>query len=117
MALRDQRGSIVGLVRGPNGAPEANVCVVASNPLATRKAYSGPDGRFVISGLPRGAYRVEYRGCSPVSKFTGQWYGGLTRNSAKRVLVTGSLAPVRLASVKLSMISPRFTRPAQRSRS
>ncbi len=112
MALRDQRGSIVGLVRGPNGAPEANVCVVASNPLATRKAYSAPDGRFVISGLPKGAYRVEYRGCSPASNFTGQWYGGLTRNSAKRVLVTGSPSPVRLASVKLSMISPRFTRPA-----
>jgi hypothetical protein len=27
MALRHQHGSIVGLVRGPDGAPEANVCV------------------------------------------------------------------------------------------
>jgi len=79
MSLRNQRGSIVGLVRGPNGAPEANVCVVASGPMATRKAYTKPDGRFIIGGLPKGAYRVEYRGCSPVSRFTGQWYGGMTR--------------------------------------
>jgi hypothetical protein len=112
LALRNQHGSIVGLVRGPDGAPEANVCVVATSPLATRKAYTRPDGRFVIAGLPRGGYRVEYRGCSPVSKFTGQWYGGLTRDSARPVLVTGSAAPVRLAPVRLGMISPRFLRPA-----
>lgn len=112
MALRNQHGSIVGLVRGPDGAPEANVCVVASNPLATRKAYTKPDGQFVITGLPKGAYRVEYRGCSPVSRFTGQWYGGLTRNSAKQVVITGSSAPVTLTPVKLAMISPRFLRPA-----
>ncbi|HEX2322112.1 MAG TPA: carboxypeptidase-like regulatory domain-containing protein [Streptosporangiaceae bacterium] len=112
MALRHQHGSIVGLVRGPDGAPEANVCVAASNPLATRKAYTKPDGQFVINGLPKGAYRVEYRGCSPVGRFTGQWYGGLTRNSAKQVMITGSSAPVILAPVKLAMISPRFLRPA-----
>ena len=112
MALRNQRGSIVGLVRGPNGAPEGNVCVVARSPLATRKAYTNPDGRFLIEGLPKGAYRVEYRGCSQVSRFTGQWYGGMTRTSAKQVLVTGSAVPVRLAPDKLAMISPRFLRPA-----
>ena len=108
MALRSQHGSIVGLVKGPSGAPAANVCVVASSPLTTRRAYTRPDGRFVIAGLPRGAYRVEFRGCSPVGRFTGQWYGGMTRGSATRVLVTGSAAPVRLATVRLSMISPRY---------
>jgi hypothetical protein len=112
IALRNQRGSIVGLVRGPDGAPEANVCVVATNALATRKAYTKPDGQFVINGLPKGAYRVEYRGCSPVSRFTGQWYGGLTRKTAKQVMITGSAVPVTLAPVKLAMISPRFLQPA-----
>ncbi len=116
MALRNQHGSIVGRVLGANGAPEANVCVVASSPLATRRAYSRPDGRFVIAGLPRGAYRVEYRGCSPIAKFTAQWYGGLTRGSATPVLVTGSAAPVRLAPVRLSMISPRFIHQATTKR-
>ncbi|HEX5189528.1 MAG TPA: carboxypeptidase regulatory-like domain-containing protein [Streptosporangiaceae bacterium] len=116
MALRNQHGSIVGRVLGANGAPEANVCVVASSPLAIRRAYSRPDGRFVIAGLPRGAYRVEYRGCSPIAKFTAQWYGGLTRGSATPVLVTGSAAPVRLAPVKLSMISPRFMHSATAKR-
>ena len=114
MALRHQHGSIVGLVRGPSGAPEANVCVVASGPRATRRAYTRPDGRFAIQSLPKGACRVEYRGCSPVSRFTGQWYGGLTRNSAKQVLITGSPAPVVLAPVKLAMISPQFLRSPTR---
>jgi hypothetical protein len=116
MALRNQHGSIIGRVLGANGTPEANVCVVASSPLATRRAYSRPDGRFVIAGLPRGAYRVEYRGCSPIAKFTAQWYGGLTRGSAKPVLVTGAAAPVRLAPVRLSMISPRFMHQAATKR-
>jgi hypothetical protein len=87
------------------------VCVVASGPLATRKTFSRPDGRFIIAGLPRGAYRVEYRGCSPIGRFTGQWYGGLTRAAAAKVMVTGA-APTELAPVTLGMISPRFTRPA-----
>jgi hypothetical protein len=107
LAMRNQHGSIIGLVRGQNGAPEANVCVVASSPLANRKAYTGPDGRFTIAGLPRGAYRVEYRGCSPIARFTAQWYGGLTRNTAKAVLVTGA-KPVQLPAIRLAMISPRF---------
>ncbi len=116
MALRNQHGSIVGLIEGPGGAPEANVCVVASSPLTTRKTYTRPDGRFVIAGLPRGAYRVEFRGCSPIGRFTGQWYGGMTRSSATQVLVTGSAAPVRLAPVRLSMISPRFMHQATTKR-
>src|SRR5262245_2287253 len=116
LALRNQHGSIAGLVRGPNGAPEANVCVVASGLRATRRAYTRPNGQFVIEGLPKGDYRVEYRGCSPVSRFTGQWYGGLTRDTAKQVLITGSSAPVVLAPVKLSMISPQFLRRATAQR-
>ena len=92
LSLRGQRGAITGIVRGRNGAPEASVCVVASGPLATRKAFTRPDGRFIIAGLPRGAYRVEYRGCSPIGRFVGQWYGGLTRESAAKVMVAGHLA-------------------------
>jgi hypothetical protein len=114
MALRHRRGSIVGLVNGPDGAPEANVCVVASSRLATRKAFTRPDGHFVINGLPRGAYRVQYRGCSTVSRFTAQWYGGLTRDAARPVLVTGSSSPVVLPPVKLGMISPRFMHQASK---
>jgi len=111
-ALIDQRGAITGLVRGVNGAPQANVCVTASGPTGTRIGFSRPDGRFLISGLRLGAYLIEYRGCSPFGRFTGQWYGGLTRSSATRVLVTPG-RPVQLAPVTLSKISPRFEpRPA-----
>src|ERR1022692_4790380 len=108
-ALRNQRGIITGILRSSSGAPEAGVCVVATGTLVTRKAFTQPDGRYMITGLPRGAYRVEYRGCSPIGRFTGQWYGGLTRTSAARVNVTGA-APTELAPVTLGMISPRFDR-------
>jgi len=110
-ALRNQRGVITGLVRGPAGDPEAGVCVTASGVLATRRTFSRPDGRFVLAGLPLGAYRVEYRGCSPVARFTAQWYGGLTRASAAKVMVASS-SPVELAPVTLGMISPRFAHPS-----
>ncbi|HUZ54684.1 MAG TPA: carboxypeptidase-like regulatory domain-containing protein [Streptosporangiaceae bacterium] len=108
-ALRNQRGIITGIVRSSSGAPEAGVCVVASSALVTRKVFTRPDGRYLIAGLPRGAYRVEYRGCSPIGRFTGQWYGGLTRTSAAKVMVTGA-APAELAPVTLGIISPRFDR-------
>ena len=114
VALRNQRGIITGILRSSSGAAEAGVCVVATGPLATRKVFTQPDGRYLITGLPRGAYRVEYRGCSPIGRFTGQWFGGLTRASAATVDVTGA-APTELAPVTLGMISPRFDRaPAVR---
>ena len=113
-ALRHQRGVITGILRSSSGAPEAGVCVVATGLLATRKVFTQPDGRYLIAGLPHGAYRIEYRGCSPIGRFTGQWYGGLTRASAAEVDVSGA-APTELAPVTLGMISPRFDRaPAQR---
>ena len=113
-ALRHRRGVITGILRSSSGAPEAGVCVVATGLLATRKVFTQPDGRYLIAGLPQGSYRIEYRGCSPIGRFTGQWYGGLTRASAANVDVTGA-APTDLAPVTLSMISPRFDRaPAQR---
>ena len=113
-ALRSHRGVITGILRSSSGAPEAGVCVVATGLLATRKVFTQPDGRYMIAGLPLGAYRVEYRGCSPIGRFTGQWYGGLTRTSAAKVNVTGA-APTELAPVTLGMISPRFDRvPARR---
>lgn len=115
LALRRRHGVITGILRAPGGAPEANVCVVASGPLATRKTFTKPDGRYIIANLPRGAYRVEFRGCSPIGKFTGQWYGGLTRASAAKVNVTG-MSPTELAPVTLAMISPRFLHGAAPAR-
>src|SRR5215467_7003338 len=109
-ALRNEHGVITGLVRGPGGTPEGGVCVSASGAIATRRTFSRPDGRFVLAGLPLGAYRVEYRGCSPIGRFTAQWYGGLSRASAAKVMVASS-APVELAPTTLGMISPRYTHP------
>ena len=108
-ALRHQRGVITGILRSSSGAPEAGVCVVATGLLATRKVFTQPDGRYLIAGLPHGSYRIEYRGCSPIGRFTGQWYGGLTRASAAHVDVSGG-GPTELAPVTLGMISPRFDR-------
>ena len=101
-----ERGAITGIVRGANGAPQANVCVTASGPAGAGTAFSRPGGRFLISGLRLGAYRVQYRGCSPIGRFVGQWYGGLSRGSATQVLVTAGL-PVSLAAVTLGEVAPR----------
>jgi hypothetical protein len=110
-ALLGKRGSITGVVRSPGGVPAPNVCVRAIGQRATRTAYSRPGGRFFIAGLPQGSYVIEYRGCSPIGRYTGQWYGGLTQRSATKVAVTGPL-PVQLAPVTLAAVSPRYEGPA-----
>ncbi|HEX9034977.1 MAG TPA: carboxypeptidase-like regulatory domain-containing protein [Streptosporangiaceae bacterium] len=110
-ALRTGNGVITGVVLGRGGTPLANVCVRARGSLATRTAFTGPDGQYVIGGLPRGSYRVEYRGCSPAGRVTAQWYGGLTAGTASEVQVTGTM-PIELAPVTLGTISARFDRPA-----
>ena len=102
-AQRSARGIISGLVREPDGAPAPNICVVATGPLGTRKTFTRPDGTFQLAGLRTGAYRVEYRGCSRIGAITGQYYGGPTKATAAKVLVTGG-APARLAPVTLSTL-------------
>src|SRR5260370_20412687 len=104
-ALRNQRGVITGLVRGPGGAPEAGVCVTASGVPATRRTFSRPGGRFVLARLPLGAYRVEYRGCSPVARYTAQWYGGLARAAPAKGMVASS-RPLDLPPVPLWLVAP-----------
>src|SRR6266705_1796170 len=58
-------GVIGGVVTGPNG-PEAGVWVIAeTKDLPTRFAkivVTDDQGRFLIPGLPKGAYRVWARG-------------------------------------------------------
>jgi Carboxypeptidase regulatory-like domain len=89
--------------------------VVASGPLGTRKAFTRPDGTFLLTGLRPGAYRVEYRGCSPVGKFTGQYYGGPTISTAAKVLVTGA-GPTELGPVTLQTLGSLAARRARMSR-
>ena len=114
-AQRAGHGVITGLVREPDGAPAPDVCVVASGPLGTRKTFTRPDGTFLLAGLRTGAYRVEYRGCSPIAAITGQYYGGTTRATAAKVLVTGA-APVRLGPVRLSTLGSLAARRSRLSR-
>lgn len=106
-----KKGAVTGIVLGQDGAPESGVCVRAIGLQTTRTAFTRPDGEFVIGGLPFGDYRIEYRGCSPIARFTAQWYGGLTRASATRVRIA-SQSPVKLAPVRLGMIAPQFTAAA-----
>ena len=113
-AEQGQRGSITGLVLGPNGRPAADVCVQARGARTTRTAFTRPDGQFLIGGLPLGQYRVEYRGCSPAGDVTGQWYGGPTRAAAALVFV-GAKAPTELAPVRLGIVAPRYLRANART--
>jgi hypothetical protein len=100
-ARRTGHGVITGVVLGHGGAPLANVCVRARGPLATRTTFTGPDGHYVIGGLPQGPYRIEYRGCSPVGRVTAQWYGGPTASAASVVQVTSTM-PVALRHAQVT---------------
>jgi Carboxypeptidase regulatory-like domain len=102
-----KHGLITGFVLRGNGKPEANVCVRAIGAHTSKTAFSGLSGQFVIGGLPIGAYLIEYRGCSPIASVVGQWYGGLTRATATKVVVSGAV-PAKLAPVRLDAVSPRF---------
>src|SRR5262249_54368146 len=45
-------------------------------------------GRYLLSGLRPGEYRVDFRDCAQLGRYAEQWYGGaLTADGAQPVLV------------------------------
>ena len=78
-------GSISGLVVSRPHRPLASICVTALDIAteSTGSAVTGRTGRYVITGLSKGAYQVTFSDCV---HFPPRW-GSVTRASA--VLVTG----------------------------
>ncbi|HTM49041.1 MAG TPA: TonB-dependent receptor, partial [Bryobacteraceae bacterium] len=80
-------GSLSGKVNNSAGAPVANATVTVTpvNGGTPQKVLTGPDGAFVIAGLPPGAYRVEVE------------YSGYKRSSVQNLdLVTGGPATIQV---------------------
>jgi Carboxypeptidase regulatory-like domain len=93
-------GVLTGVVRAPDGAGLARVCVEASGASGTKAAVTGRGGRYMIFGLRPGSYAVGFRDCGAPGHYMDQWYGGsILPDGAARIQVTAittSLKPVIL---------------------
>jgi protocatechuate 3,4-dioxygenase beta subunit len=84
--------SIAGVVRDAQGAPIQGVYVVAVGPTRS-SAQTGPDGAYVLSGLPAGSYKVSYRAGVTNSALATQWWQGKWQQSvADSISVTSGQA-------------------------
>jgi len=91
-------GAIGGVVRGPDGAQLGRVCVVAVGRAGAVAGVTGPGGRYLITGLSPGDYKVGYRECGRPGRYLNEWYGS-------------SLQPDRAARVQVAPGRPTWLRP------
>jgi hypothetical protein len=96
-------GAITGSAQAADGQSLDGVCVSAYGPSGRTFAATRSDGRFLLSGLKPGAYRVRYSGCGDTSQYLSQWYGATQRSAAGSVIVSASalrpLAPVTMLTL------------------
>ncbi len=89
---------MAGVVRAPDGAGLARVCVVATGQSASVPGMTGPGGRYLITGLRPGAYSIGYHDCGTSGRYLDQFYGG-------------SMLPDAAARVPVSAGQPTLLRP------
>jgi hypothetical protein len=97
-------GAITGVAQAGAAAPAEGICVMAIGPSGVRPGITRSDGRFLIYGLRRGWYSLQYRDCGHPGRYLPQWYGGtMTRSGSRPVLVSGAgLAPVAPVTLRLA---------------
>ncbi|HEX4311485.1 MAG TPA: TonB-dependent receptor [Acidobacteriaceae bacterium] len=60
LQAQNTTGALQGSVVDPGGKPFSGAVVVATNDVqVNRSAFSGPDGKFSIAGLPAGIYSIQ----------------------------------------------------------
>ncbi len=81
--------------------PLRGICVTATGSAGAVSATTRLNGRYLLTGLPAGSYRVSYRDCGEEPRYFEQWSGGTDlAGSAVPVIVRfghqTSLLPVTL---------------------
>ena len=89
---------MAGVVRAPDGAGVAGVCVVAAGRSGSVPGMTGPGGRYLITGLRPGAYTIGYYDCGTSGQYLDQFY-------------SGSLLPDAAATVPVTAGQPTWLRP------
>ncbi len=99
------------------GVPAAGATLLAYEEddtwLPTASLVTGPDGRYVITGLPNGFYKL-FVSPPPGSPSLGHWLGGTTRRTATTVFATELASTIELAPIDLQpggSISGRIAGP------
>ncbi len=95
---------VSGVVRRPDGAGLARVCVTVTGAAGARPAVTGQGGRYLITGLRPGFYAVGFSDCGARGRYLDHWYGGsVLPHGAARIQVTAS-TPVALKPVTLEPV-------------
>ncbi len=99
------RGEIGGVVRSITGAPLRGICVTAAAAIAGRpdvaSSVSESGGRYLITGLLPGRYKVSYQACGQRARYLRQWYGGAAMASDARQVAVRAGRPTVLGAVAL----------------
>lgn len=109
-------GVLAGSVRALGGPGLAGICVTAvlargddapdfpaTGSTGTVQGLSTGGGRYLLSGLRPGRYRVGFGSCGQPGRYAGQWYGG--------ALTAGGARPVLVAPGRPTILSPVTLRP------
>jgi carboxypeptidase family protein len=97
--------SISGTVTDTSKAPMAGICVITEGAETGSESRTAADGKYTMTGLPEGRYRVEFTGgCGNKGSYAPQFYDNrqtvptnLTVGSGKKV--TGINAVMRAGAV------------------
>lgn len=91
-----ESGVISGTVIGPDGVPLAGICVTATGTRGRQLARTNGDGSYTLTGIPAGAYTVDYTDCASPDSYAATTYpgGSVDVASARRA----SLEPVALTA-------------------
>lgn len=90
--------SLTGVARTAAGQLLPGICVTAYSQAGDKSAVTGSGGRFVISGLRPGKYRIEYRSCAGATRqYLPEWYGDVLQRAESRIVTVygSSLAPLQ----------------------
>src|SRR5215475_12542556 len=114
------RGAVAGVVRAPDGAGLARVCVLATGRSGSVPGMTGPGGRYLITGLRPDAYLIGYHDCGAPGHYLNEFYGGsMLADAAARVSVTAGqptwLRPVTMVPAGAGAMRAAARAAARRS--